>query len=76
MKRRMPRKRAGEEPEERESQTTFKGTRTVFTSGDSLVVSIPRQALEWTIKDSDIVGRECVVELKSDGTYRIELEEE
>lgn len=54
-------------------QVTFSGERKLMWFGDSIGVTLPKNALSWTLHDTDIVGSNCTVVLYSDGTYEIEL---
>lgn len=62
--------------EQENQKVTFCGERNVISLGDSLAITLPKRALDWTLEDTDIKGRSCRVTLKSDGTYSVDLSDQ
>lgn len=73
MARHKPSKRRPTESSDDDRQVTFSGERRLMWFGDSIGITLPKSALNWTLQDTDIVGADCEVVLYSDGTYEIEL---
>jgi hypothetical protein len=76
MARHQPPRYSDRTDEQEDQKVTFCGERNIISLGDSLAITIPKKALDWTLEDTDIQGRSCEVTLKSDGTYSINLSDE